>query len=448
LSNLATLNTGNAATSLTVNNVPAGEYYVRVRAIGPDNIPGPPSNEIVVRVGSCAGAPGAPTNLSAQVTGNQVVLLWNAAGGNGASTFVVEAGSGPGLSNIVVFDTGSAATTLSAVAPNGVYYVRIRGRNPCGTGSVSNEIIVNVGQPGTPPPTAAPWPVPPAPEPPGPPPPITTLIPEVTVSAGVAEPPRVVAGPPPRPDAAAGPVLGVADAGSPTPTSRRVRLTSSTPFDNVVVAGDTRSTAARVGALAVAESYYLIRLAAPQTVVEITLTVAQSFTAQFSVSRGTGPFGTYVAQPLASSLGSGALRITLTWNTTADIDLHVLEPSTAHVFYASRTGPTASLDVDDTNGFGPENIFVPTGRAVAGVYQVYIDHFAGSATTSTITITLNAGTAGAITRTFTRTTSSSTRTVNVANVNVLTGQITETTGTRVPDERDDVLAPPKNAPEE
>jgi hypothetical protein len=328
--------------------------------------------------------------------------------------------------------------------------VRIRGRNACGAGAVSNEIIVSVGQPGPPPATEPPWPAPPAPEPPGPPPPITTLVPELTLSAPVAEPPLVIAGPPPRPDAAAGPVLGVADAGAPSSTSRRVRLTSSTPFDNVVVAGDSRSTAARVRTFAVAESYYLIRLAAPQTVVEITLTVAQSFTAQFSVSRGTGPFGVYAAQQLASTLGSGALRTTLTWNTTADIDLHVIEPSGAHVFYASRSGPTSTLDVDDVNGFGPENNFVATGRAVAGTYQIYIDHFAGaSPTTSTITVTINAGTAGAITRTFTRTTTTgSTRTVNVANVNVLTGQITETTGTRAPDEREGALTAPKRAPQE
>jgi hypothetical protein len=148
-----------------------------------------------------------------------------------------------------------------------------------------------------------------------------------------------------------------------------------------------------------------------------------------------------------SPVGSGALGITLTWNTTADIDLHVLEPTSAHVFYANRTGPTARLDVDDTNGFTPENIFVEAGRAAAGVYQVYINHFGGSPTTSTITITLNTGAAGAITRTFTRTTTNSARIGNVANVNVLTGQITETTGIRAPDEHDDDLTAPKNAPE-
>jgi hypothetical protein len=176
--------------------------------------------------------------------------------------------------------------------------------------------------------------------------------------------------------------------------------------------------------MAAAESYYLIRLASPQTIVELTLTVAQSFTGQVAASLGSGPVGEYKAVPLISSLGSGALRATLTWNTTADIDLHVIEPDGTHVYYGQRTGPTATLDFDDTSGFGPENIFVASGRGASGLYQVYIDHYSGaSPTTSTITITVNAGTGLARSMTFTRTTTSSAPTVNVATVNVATGEI-------------------------
>ena len=137
-------NTGSAATTLTVNNVPPGVYYARVRAIGPDNVPGPPSNEITVSVGSCGGPPAAPTNLAAQISGNQVTLTWTPSSGNAASGYIVEAGSSPGQSNVVVFDTGNAASTLGATAPNGTYYVRLRGRNACGAGAASNEVIVSV----------------------------------------------------------------------------------------------------------------------------------------------------------------------------------------------------------------------------------------------------------------------------------------------------------------
>jgi hypothetical protein len=444
LSNLAVLNTGSAATTLTVTNVPPGVYYARVRAIGPDNIPGPGSNEIVVRVGSCSSAPGAPTGLSAQVTNNQVLLTWTPGAGDAVSNHIVEVGSGPGLSNIVVFDTGAPSPTLSATAPNGTYYVRIRGRNACGTSGVSNEVIVQVPGGTTPPPPGdVPWTPPPGPEPPGPPPPVTTLVPEVQVSVPLVEPPQVIVGPPPRPDAGVGPPVEAVVVASPTATTQRIRVTSPTPFDTLVLAADTRIATAseRSGAMAAAESYYRIRLVSLQTVAELTLTVAQSFTGQVAASRGGGPFGSYKSVPLRSTLGSGAFRSTLTWNTTADIDLHVIEPSGAHVYFSSRTGPTASLDVDDIDGFGPENIFVPTGRAASGVYQVYIDHYSGaSPTTSTITITVNAGTAQAKTQTFTRTTTSAAPTVNVATVNVITGEIIGVSSARL---TTDEARPPK-----
>ena len=151
LADLAILNTGNALTILTVTNVPGGLYYVRVRAVGTDGIPGPASNEITVRVGpgTCGSAPAAPLNLSNLVNGNQVALNWNpAAEGDAATTYIVEAGSTPGLSNVVVFDTGSATPALSAVAPNGTYYARVRGANACGVGAASNQVCVLVGAAG------------------------------------------------------------------------------------------------------------------------------------------------------------------------------------------------------------------------------------------------------------------------------------------------------------
>lgn len=144
LANLATLNTGTPATLLTVTNVPDGAYYVRARGIGTDGIPGPPSNEIVVRVGTApTGLPGAPTQLRRQVTGNTVTLTWVAPGG-GIAGYQVEAGSAPGLANVVTFDTGNPAAALVATAPSGLYYVRVRARNAIGVGPASNEIPVGV----------------------------------------------------------------------------------------------------------------------------------------------------------------------------------------------------------------------------------------------------------------------------------------------------------------
>jgi hypothetical protein len=142
LSNLAAFSTGSASTSYQASGVGAGTYYVRVRSVNAAGTSGP-SNEVQLTVGGCSAAPSAPSALSAQVSGSSVVLFWAASAGSPAS-YIVEAGSSPGSSDIVVSDTGSLATTLSATAAPATYYVRIRARNACGQSAPSNEIIVVV----------------------------------------------------------------------------------------------------------------------------------------------------------------------------------------------------------------------------------------------------------------------------------------------------------------
>jgi hypothetical protein len=75
-------------------------------------------------------------------------------------------------------------------------------------------------------------------------------------------------------------------------------------------------------------------------------------------------------------LGTGDLQVTVTWDTDGtDIDTWVQEPSGFWVYWGDEEGPTATLDVDDTDGFGPENVFVPAGGAAAGVYKVYVGYY-------------------------------------------------------------------------
>lgn len=96
--------------------------------------------------GGCVGLPLAPVFLPPTVSGNNVGLSWTAPAGPGPSVvgYVVAAGSAPGLSNVIVFDTGTAATGVAAVAPSGTYFVRAAARNACGIGAVSNEVVVAV----------------------------------------------------------------------------------------------------------------------------------------------------------------------------------------------------------------------------------------------------------------------------------------------------------------
>lgn len=76
--------------------------------------------------------------------------------------------------------------------------------------------------------------------------------------------------------------------------------------------------------------------------------------------------------------GYGDIQITLTWDNTADLDLWVTDPFGEKISYENMESESGGqLDVDDTDGYGPENIFWPTGAAPAGNYLVQVDYFSG-----------------------------------------------------------------------
>jgi glucose/arabinose dehydrogenase len=127
-------------TTLTTTNVPPGVYFVRIRAQS-SGLLGPASNEIAVTVTGSCPLPAMVGPVSRSGSGSQVVLSWPAA--SDAASYLVEAGSGTGLSNLAQVVTSSAS--LTATAPPGTYFVRVRARNACGTGPASAEILVTVG---------------------------------------------------------------------------------------------------------------------------------------------------------------------------------------------------------------------------------------------------------------------------------------------------------------
>ena len=69
------------------------------------------------------------------------MLTW--AGVAGASEYLVEVGSSPGASDLLVAPVGNV-TSVSTFADPRTYYVRIRGRNGCGVSGPSNEVVVRI----------------------------------------------------------------------------------------------------------------------------------------------------------------------------------------------------------------------------------------------------------------------------------------------------------------
>ncbi len=70
-----------------------------------------------------------------------------------------------------------------------------------------------------------------------------------------------------------------------------------------------------------------------------------------------------------------ALHATLTWNTNGtDVDFWITDPNGERCYYAhSSTASGLMLDVDDTNGYGPENITSPS--VIPGDYLVQVHYY-------------------------------------------------------------------------
>ena len=135
-SDVARLNAGNHTVFHV--QITSGNYFVRVKAQNPDG-ESDPSEEIEVRT---PGTPLAPTALMASGAGATVDLRWTASvGGFAATSYIIEAGSAPGLSNLARIQVGNL-TRFTTTAPPGVYYLRVRGVNARGTSLPSNEVVV------------------------------------------------------------------------------------------------------------------------------------------------------------------------------------------------------------------------------------------------------------------------------------------------------------------
>jgi hypothetical protein len=143
-SNLGSIPTG-TLTSFNISNVPNGTYFARVSAQNGAGTSAA-SNEVTFTVPqACGGVPEPPSGLQSSVSGLLVTLSWSApAHGVTPAAYVIEAGSAPGLANIAVVNTASVATTFSASAVPGSYFVRVRAASLCGNSSPSPDVGIVV----------------------------------------------------------------------------------------------------------------------------------------------------------------------------------------------------------------------------------------------------------------------------------------------------------------
>ncbi len=89
--------------------------------------------------------------------------------------------------------------------------------------------------------------------------------------------------------------------------------------------------------------------------------------------------------------GYGDIQVNLTWDNETDLDLHIFDPIGNEVFYENPfTSYGMTLDVDDTDGIGPENIYWSMQNAPIGTYSVLVNFYEGISVSSNYTVLISA----------------------------------------------------------
>ncbi len=116
------------------------------------------------------------------------------------------------------------------------------------------------------------------------------------------------------------------------------------------------------------------------------------------VSADAGSNHAEASTSFTTDIAPAALRVTLTWNTSGtDVDLWVTDPDgEACGWTNSVTASGLTLDFDDTDGFGPENI--TTTSAQPGTYSIRVHYYddnddeGANPSGCTVVVRLNEGT--------------------------------------------------------
>ena len=147
LTNIASLPIG-TATSFTVNGVPAGTYYVRVRSVHASGTSAP-TPDIAVTVGGagCTSPPQPPLDFDNQFDSGVLSLSWTAGAGPAPTGYLLQAGTAPGLANIASLPLGPVPESGSRRAAG-----RLLGADPavngCGVSAPSPNFPLLVDESG------------------------------------------------------------------------------------------------------------------------------------------------------------------------------------------------------------------------------------------------------------------------------------------------------------
>ena len=126
---------------------------------------------------------------------------------------------------------------------------------------------------------------------------------------------------------------------------------------------------------------------APQPTAGITVNVTNPG-AGLGDGFGLAKFGSGGENVRGVEVKVGDPQFTLLWDSPADLDIHVIEPSGKEIYWNDPRGlQGGELDVDNTEGFGPENIYwlkqaadgsKDLGPGPPGVYKWQVVYYGGN----------------------------------------------------------------------
>lgn len=179
-----------------------------------------------------------------------------------------------------------------------------------------------------------------------------------------------------------GPVIDISGSGAMITGGSAIRTVSSaTEFTRILVAVEG------------VDGYWEITLPAAVTVEELVLTLSQSipestFNLNFALG-GTGGIGNFGSEFVpVTVVGTGVVQVSVTWDTSADVDLYVVDPATEEIFYGNTVSASGGeLDLDSNaacSGDEKRNENITWGEsALSGSYTVRVNLWDACGATST-----------------------------------------------------------------
>lgn len=145
LADIGRLALGNV-TQFAAGGIPAGTYWVRLRAITSVG-PSAPTPDFAFTIGGsgCTSPPAPPAGPLVQITGSRVQFFWAAGNGTPVTSFELQAGTSSRASNLARLNVGLTDQLDVPNVPPGNYYIRLAARNGCGVSATSAEALVTVG---------------------------------------------------------------------------------------------------------------------------------------------------------------------------------------------------------------------------------------------------------------------------------------------------------------